>query len=450
MTGDTNEQGALWSVAAALLFFLSSCAGGSEFYREVDVQVAGGNHLKAVEAVRNNQYAYGDNGSVLFDLDLGLLYHYAGMPDSSNAHFFAAEKQIQELYTQSISLAALSTLTNDYVLPYDGEDFEKVLVNVFLALNYVEKGEPDEALVEARKVDLKLRQYGRDYQGKNRYQDDAFIRYIAGALYESAGEVNDAFISYRKAFEAYTTYAKEYATPTPSFLLDDLVRTATLLSFGEEAATYAALGGRRYEKSGEQQGSILVIVYSGKGPLKEEVRTTVSIPDTAGTVHTFQLALPRFVPRRIPIRGYDVTAQRQGEDDGAETSVHAELAEDVTAIAGKALEDRLAFIYLKSGGRALMKFLAAEKAKAELKKKNNEVANLLGSIAVDLAVAVTERADLRGWRTLPGEFQLARLNLLPGEYRLRIEAADGGKIIPGRPVTVKRGATSFVIIDDVR
>jgi uncharacterized protein len=449
MTDASIVRRALWCVTAALLFFLPSCGSTTEFYKSVEDNVAGGEHLKAVETVRSNQYAYGSGSSVLYDLDLGLLYHYAGNPDSSNTHFFAAERQIQELYTKSISLAAISSITNDYVLPYDGEDFEKVLVNVFLALNYAEKGETDEALVEARKVDLKLRQYAREYQGKNRYQDDAFIRYIAGALYESAGEINDAFISYRKAYEAYATYAKEYATPAPSFLLDDLVRTATLLSFGEEAVRFTTMGGRPYDHTSGTRGSVLVVVYSGKGPVKEEVRTKVSIPDSSGTIHTFQVALPKFKSRRGPARSYAIQAQGV-EDTMPMVSAQAELAEDVTAIAEKALDDRLAFIYLKSGGRALLKFLAAEKAKAELKKRNDQVANLLGSIAVDIAVAVTERADLRAWRTLPAEFQLARLNLAPGKYRLRIAASDGGMTIPAETVIVQPRRTSFVIVDDVR
>jgi uncharacterized protein len=449
MTGNSLARKALWWGTAALLLFLPSCGSTTEFYNGVEVHVAGGEHLKAVDAVRSNQDAYGSGRSVLYSLDLGLLFHYAGIPDSSNKYFFAAEREMQELYTKSISLAALSAITNDYVLPYDGEDFEKVLVNVFLALNYAEKGEPDEALVEARKVDLKLREYGREYHGKNCYKEDAFIRYVAGALYESSGETNDAFISYRKAYEAYITYAKEYATPAPSFLLDDLVRTATLLSFGEEAARFCAMGGRPYDRTAGKQGSVLVIVYAGKGPIKEEVRTKVSIPDSAGTIHTFQVALPKFRSRRGAARSYEILAQGS-EDSTRAISARAELAEDVTAIAEKALEDRLAFIYLKSGGRALMKFLASEKAKAELKKKNDQMVNLLGSIAVDIAVAVTEQADLRTWRTLPAEFQLARLSLAPGKYQLRIAASDGGMTIPAETVVVQPGRTSFVIVDDVR
>jgi len=37
------------------------------------------------------------------------------------------------------------------------------------------------------------------YEGKNKYREDAFIRYVTGVLYESRGGINDAFIAYRKS-----------------------------------------------------------------------------------------------------------------------------------------------------------------------------------------------------------------------------------------------------------
>ena len=117
-----------------------------------------------------------------------------------------------------------------------------MLINAFLALNYVEKGEPDEALVEARKVDEKLRVYAKEYDGKNTYKEDAFIRYLMGVLYESRGEINDAYISYKKAYETYAVYTKDYGTRAPSFLLDDLVRTATLMAFDGESPSAGSTG----------------------------------------------------------------------------------------------------------------------------------------------------------------------------------------------------------------
>ncbi len=440
---------ALQVLCAALSLFCAACAGSTAFYRTVDDRVAAGNYGGAIEEVRNNAGEYGDKSSVLFDLDLGLLYHYQGNNDSSNVHLFAAERRIQELFTKSISLAALSVLTNDNVLPYDGEDFERVLINVFLALNYAREGKPDDALVEARKVDLKLREYSRQYDEKNRYKEDAFIRYIAGALYEAQGEINDAFISYRNAYTVYQAYDTTYGTPAPSFLLDDIVRTATLLSFNDEAARFESLGGHPFDRTGRSEGTIIVLTYTGKGPIKQEVRPTVSIADEKGVVHTFQVALPKFAPRFTPGRSYDVRVQGKG------TLLHAEseTAEDITAIAAKALDDRLTMIYLKSGGRALLKFLAAEAAKAKIKKDDGDkstLGNFLGSIAVDIAVGLSEKADLRTWRTLPSEIQMTRLRVPPGEYTVDVVSSDGGYSSGAIQVALRPGRFRFVIIDDVR
>ncbi len=447
MSFSKSYPGALWLSVAALSLFLTSCGPSTQFYREVDVYAAQGQYDKAVEEVRKNEKSYGDKSTVLYNLDLGALYHYAGETDSSNKYLFAAEKEIEDLYTESISLNVLSYILNDNVIPYDGEDFEKVLVNVFLALNYASKGMDEDALVEARKVDLKLREYSRQYEGKNKYQEDAFIRYIAGVLYENEGEVNDAFISYKKSYETYQVYEKEYGTNAPPFLLNDLVRTAGSLSFDDEVETYKDLGGRMPDKNTQNAGSVVIVTYAGKGPIKIENRPTVTIPDSSGTLHTFQMALPKFAPRYLSGRAYIVTAISVRDTLTTET----ELAENVNAIAEKSLEDRLALIYLKSGGRALAKFLAAEKAKRDIKEgSDSKLKNFLASLAIDIAVGVSEQADTRTWRTLPAEIQLARMNLPAGRYTLSVSASDGGYNLRSIEVDVKPGKASFVLVDDLR
>lgn len=447
-----------WRLGVTLFLFISSGAGlllsgcgiSANLYEQVDRNLARGEHTAAVNTIKSNKNKYGDRNTVLYNLDLGVLYHYADEVDSSIKYLLEAEREIDELYTKSISQAALSFVVNDNLLPYEGEDFEKVLVNIFLALNFAVKGESDEALVEVRKVDLKLREYARQYDGKNRYQEDAFIRYIAGVLYESGGEINDAFISYKKAYEAYQTYSREYGTPAPPFLLDDLVRTATLMAFTDEAEKYITLGGSAYDKSRRRsEGSLLVVVYSDLSPIKTENRITVSVPDTAGIVHTFQVALPTFTPRSQQPRYYSVavTAQEAEVNFSATTVV----AENINAIADKALQDRLTLIYLKSGGRAVMKFLAAEAAKQKIKQDgDNTLANVFGSIAIDVAVGATEQADVRSWRTLPGEIQLARFHLPPGDYILSVTSADEGYEWNAVPVNVKVGKTTILLVDDIR
>lgn len=447
MTRTRRQWKALWCCTAAL--FLSGCSALSGSYREVEESIARGDHLAAIEGVRKNADLYGEKSAVLYHLDLGITFHYAGETDSSITHLLAAERIMDELFTKSVSLEVASLLLNDNVLPYEGEDFEKALVNVFLALDFARAGEDDEALVEARKADLKLRELSRKYDDKNRYREDAFIRYIAGVLYENGGEPNEAFISYKKAYDTYRVYEQVYSTPVPSFLLDDLVRSATLTGFQDEANTYIAAGGKPFRRVGEEGGSLLLIAYAGKGPIKREVKSKVSIMDAEGTLHTFQLALPQFVPRNREKRVYTLHARGAASHDRS-VSTRTEVAEDVTAIAAKSLEDRLDLIYLKSGGRAILKFLAAEKAKSELKKSKDGSTNFWGSILVDLALGATEQADLRTWRTLPAQFQLARLNLEPGEYDISVASQDGQYKLNDARVLIGRGRTTILMIDDLR
>ena len=65
-------------------------------------------------------------------------------------------------------------------------------------------------------------------------------------------------------------------------------------------------------------------------------------------------------------------------------------------------------------------------------------------------VGATEQADTRTWRTLPAEFQLARLNLPPGTYTLNIASSDNLYALSDVDVSVQLGKTSFVVVDDVR
>ena len=69
--------------------------------------------MRAIQTLRGGSSLYGEKSRVLYNLDMGLLYHYAGMPDSSTHYLAAAEQEIQELYTKSVSLAVISFLTND-------------------------------------------------------------------------------------------------------------------------------------------------------------------------------------------------------------------------------------------------------------------------------------------------------------------------------------------------
>ncbi len=432
--------------ALFLALFLQGCAMSVEFYKQVDTQVSANRFDVAAKVVEDNRKTYGESSSVLYNLETGLLRHYAGDYDASNLRLLESERQMDELYTQSISKGVGSLLVNDNLLPYEGEDFEKVYVNLFLALNYAKLGKIEDAIVEARKVDLKLNEYSRKYDGKNSYKQDAFVRYIMGVLYEANGELNDAFISYKLAYDGYREYDTLYATGCPSFLKSDLIRTAGLLGFDDERREYENLFGMQYASPQRNQGTLLIIIYSGKGPVKEEVKLKVSIMDKDGTTHTFVAAIPKFQARQNWVRPYRL--ELRGGATSSELS--SELGENVTAIAARNLDERIGLVYLKTAGRALMKFLAAEKAKKEMKKKDDSpLANFLTSVVVDAAYDASEKADIRTWRILPHDIQIARFQLPEGNYDLSI-SDEACQSVDNRAITIKPGTVSVQIVPDVR
>ena len=101
-------------------------------------------------------------------------------------------------------MAAL--LTNDAIRAYSGEEFERVLIHYYRALNYHYLGDHQGALVECRKANLRLSDFAEAAEYELSYANDAFMQYLTGLLYEAGGEVNDAYISYRDAVKGYAAY----------------------------------------------------------------------------------------------------------------------------------------------------------------------------------------------------------------------------------------------------
>ena len=52
--------------------------------------------------------------------------------------------------------------------------------------------------------------------------------YMTGLIYEATGELNDAYVSYRNALDAYETYKKAFGLKAPAALRKDLARRASL------------------------------------------------------------------------------------------------------------------------------------------------------------------------------------------------------------------------------
>ena len=120
-------------------------------------------------------------------------------------------------------------------------------------------------------------------------------------------------------------------------------------------------------------------------------------------------------------------------------SLQASLLEDVSSVAAENLEDRIAWLAAKSAIRGLMKRQFAEQL-----RDNGKHGELMG-LAADIFTFVTERADLRAWRTLPASWQGARAFVAPGEPVRLAVGVQGGAYLELGTYQLTPGETMFVL-----
>lgn len=405
---------------------LSSCAGVNKISSQVNDLAVGSRYGQALQILENPQ-KYGNNNQLLFLLDKGLVLHFSGRYQESIAVFEEAKLKYEELYTQSLTKHAGSWLWNDYALPYQGEDFERVMVNVFQALNFAVLGEIDEALVEARDVDSVLDLINDQYQPdqKNVYRQDAFARFLMGIFCESAGNLNDAVISYKLSLQAYANdYQKNYGTPVPRILKENFLAVAERFGDPDFGKYQALFGDIDYVSFGlkQKKGEIVVVEYQGISPVKIPVEIPLPLPDG----YISKMAFARYQKRHNDFSTLELSAFAL--DGGLVNSSESQLGEDISAIAVKNLDDRKVRVIAKAVVRMTGKYAAEKALEKHVDKQHGQMAADLVRIAGSLYNFFSEQADLRSWQTLPAQIAVGRLILEPGEYELMAGEKKLGKV----------------------
>ncbi len=381
---------------------------------------------------------------LLHELNLGWVNWITGVSDSSNQAFNRADLMIED-QQRNYGLEALALVSNPGVRPYQPEDFEKVMVNYYKAVNYIRLGRYEEALVECRRINLRLNDLNDKYKDKkNRYSSDAFAHLLMGLVYEYTGDHNNAFIAYRNALEAYEkVYEGNFGLGAPLQLKKDLLRAAFRCGFTDEVRFYEEKFGFRTESGTTADRELIFLWHNGFGPVKAEwslnfsslqkgegvftladEEAGISIPyQTASLserevaalsdVHFLRIAFPKYVDR-IPLFT-DATLMA-----GA-SAYPLEMAQNIREIAFKTLQDRM----LREMGTALLRLAVKQSIESTLKNSKKEDMQGLGA-AVSIVNALTEKADTRNWQTLPYAIFYARIPLdrTADTVRLKIRNAS--------------------------
>lgn len=301
-------------------------------------------------------------------LEQGMAFQAAGRYAESAAAWRRAEDLMEQQDVFHAGEQALSLLLDQNILAYRPAPYDKPFLHSLLALDYLALGDVPSARVEAVKSlrDLEKRE--------SVVGPIAFVRYVAALCYEASGDVNDAYIEYKKI----------HKSGVPGFL-PALVRLSAALGMEDEHARFHAEHAADTVEPPDDETGPPAILFIGKSPKK--VASEVVLEED------YKLLLPVFQPQVNPIRG----ARAPTASGSARSSIPLTSVETLAA---------------NYSGRLFAKELLKEVLRRKVQKRIvKKVGDKVGSAAETLLKTVfffALEADLRTWSSLPAEFHLLR------------------------------------------
>lgn len=414
-----------------------------------------GHAAEALPKVRES--TPGDDTYVLDQLERGRIAWLAGQDAISKQGFAAADSRLawednQARYRLSQGLAqAGSLLTNDQTMAYRTPDYERTMLHHYLALNYLQRGDAEGALVEVRRANQvqeralkaradevrKAKEKSEEAEAdgemrqlmsrgapeldrligrvKNGFQN-AYTFYFSGVLYEAAGDLNDAWVDYQRGYQI---------APDNQSLQDALLRLARLRGSADELKETEKKVGRKAPPPAKDQGQLVVLFEDGLIPARREIFLPLPISTSSGDFRTFTVAVPYYDNRASDTGPLMVSVGKQA----GRTSSLVRLE----SLAAKDLQERLPGMLT----RQALRLVAKEQLRRSAAKEGGDVGNIL----VGIFNTLSERADTRSWLTLPAEASSWQGMVPAGEVQLQLGAGSAMRTLP---LTVHAGRTTLV------
>ena len=437
----------------ASVIVLSGCAATQSHDKlatQVQAAQSAGGPAAALKELEASATSADARKELLYNLERGELLRQNLQYKDSTAAWLVADAKVNEweaaAKTDPKKLFGLvgAAVISERLKPFEGQDYEKVWLTTRLAMNRIAEQDWDNARVDIKRThereaviaEFRAKETAaaeeeakgkgasvitKELDGypvaslndpevlklKNGYQN-ALSHYLAGFLYEVLNEGGLAAPGYRKAIELQ---------PNNPLLDEGLKGLDTRTSFTH--------------KRRQRMSDVLFIIESGSAPARKPQNFTIPVP-IANKLSTVSISYPVIAPSREVGPGALTI--------GA-TALKTATVVDLNVMARRALKDEMPGMVFRGVTRAI--------AKGVLQNEMQKRAGPLGQLVAIGASALTEQADDRMWRTLPGMVSIARGYLPEGEHKLLVDGKDSGTVvkIQGQyalvPVQLRGGAISL-------
>ena len=388
--GNSEGCGAVRCMAILILALLGGCATFRSYDNELNPTLAMAASGRVEAALRELDSRNKSNSrDLLYYFERGELLRLKSDYPDSQAAWANADTRVQawEATAKSDPARLLSTMSsyvvNDKLRPYEGHDYEKVMLTTRMAMNFLAEGDLPNARVaikqtherEAVIADLRAREYQqvqdearqrgstvsyKDLNGypvqtidnaevnslKNSYQS-AISHYLAGFIYEALGEPSLAAAGYRQAIEL---------KPGTPLLEESLAGLDQRVAAADDGLT-----------------DMLIVLEAGLAPARRSMQFPLPIPINQRLV---------LLPVAFPVMESRGAIYVPGEIrvDGAAPLQPVQIT-SIDAMARRGLRDEMPGIILRSAIRSTGKAVAqyqAQRAADQQRRNRNDGAGAAG------------------------------------------------------------------------
>ena len=428
-----------WLPALLLVLLLGGCSSVIDISNTENLYLQGNFSAAYASLISKRESIIKRQGSLIMDMDAGLLSRLDGEYELSNEQLSSSERKIQEAYTESVTANIASFIINDNTRDYQGEAYEDIYINVFKALNYLHLGEEESALVELNrsieKQSLLKQKYETEAKKVTKYANDkgienvdletysiafsssALANYLSMVVARGIGDDNLFKYSHEQVQRSFQTQPTLYPFAIPTSIAKEV------------------------EPIAKNKARLNLVAFNGLSPQKREMVDAVYVSRN----NYAKIAYPVLIARKSPIQRVVATFE-----DG--TSFQLEKIESLSSIAIETFKASSSLARLKAVTRSTLKALgiAIYDSTTSQDRERTGGEELL-SLVMKLFNYASETADVRSSHFLPSTAWVGSATLEPGEYTLKVAFQDqGGRTIYTQTIPkVKVDASTSNIVEAI-
>jgi len=395
-----------------------------------------------------------EDDPILWGIQGGTLARNCLNYTKSNELFDEAEKKYKESVDKDSIVnntleSSASILVNNNINNYEGNTYEKVMVNTYKALNFISLNDKQNARIEFNRALDRQRRAKEYFEKEIKEKKNELVKSAKADNDDEKKEINP-FDSLKVAenkntqeviykeynnllndFEAYPNFINPFTTYISGiyFLLDgdsrkarDLLKESMAMDPDNEQIKKDYELSKKYSKSLKRakEKYAWIIYENGKGMVKDEIRIDIPLFLFTNNVKYTGIALPKITERSSSYEYLDVNGRKTIEVCNMDNVIKTEFKKRFPTIVTEAVFNTV--------------------VKTVAQKQLNDASPIAGIVGA-LYQGLTNKADVRSWTTLPKNFQSVSVKLDGNPIKIK---NNDGKIIKEVLIPSNKNALIYV------